>query len=101
MDLTIKRLHQIILEMQDGHNYYAQPQRDQQVSCVMPGKMEEWISRLSMVEEGLRYTQPSYKCLLCGRKTYDKKELLGPCNEPECMGVLSVINKRKGGRDDK
>ena len=43
-----------------------------------------------------RYSDsPVYKCLLCGQETKDKNVLLGPCNEPECMGVSVVINRRK------
>jgi hypothetical protein len=47
------KLKQIIAEMQDSKYYYAQPQREQQVSVVMPDKQTEWISRLMMIEESL------------------------------------------------
>ena len=53
MNIQKAKLKQIITEMQDSKNYYAQPQRKQQVSVVMPKKQTEWISRLRMIEECL------------------------------------------------
>lgn len=52
--MILQRLKQIILEMQEGKNYYVQPRRKQNVSIVIPGKQEEWISRLSMVAEEIK-----------------------------------------------
>lgn len=57
MELTFQCLERIIEEMRDAKNYYAQPQRNQQVCVVMPGKQDEWISRLSMVKEGLKQSR--------------------------------------------
>jgi len=52
----IVKLEQIIKEMQDPKNYYSQPQRSSQVTCVVPAKQTEWISRLYMIKEELTAT---------------------------------------------
>lgn len=50
---TLVKLTLIISEMQNPKFYYSQPYRKHQISCVIPGKQEEWISRLSMIKNEL------------------------------------------------
>lgn len=52
--MNITKLEQIVKEMQNPENYYKQPDRGKQIVMVMPGKQTEWISRLSMIVEGLK-----------------------------------------------
>lgn len=47
------KLAPILSEMQNPKFYYSQPYRKHQISCVVPGKQEEWISRLSMIKNEL------------------------------------------------
>lgn len=47
------KLNHVISEMQNPKNYYSQPNRDKLVCVVMPGKQEEWISRLLMIKNEL------------------------------------------------
>ncbi len=53
-DTTLQKLDAILTEMQSPSFYYAQPQSDQQVNCVLAGKQQEWISRLLMIREDLK-----------------------------------------------
>jgi hypothetical protein len=48
------KLTSILDEMNAPNNYYAMPETSKQISCVMPGKQKEWISRLGMVLEEVK-----------------------------------------------
>lgn len=86
-ELAATKLNQILSEMQNPKFYYNQPQRNSQVSCVMPGKQEEWISRLSMIREELQ------ECTNCA--------FLYPTNEqtqPKCHWPIYQNGAKGKGR---
>lgn len=94
MELILKQLEQIILEMQGSGNYYAQPQRNQAASVVMPGKQEEWISRLSMVVEEVKVELKS--CSTCAYLpcNHRNNKICFGCHDPQ-----SNYKRQKGDKD--
>ena len=47
------KLAAIIKDMTTPSNYYAQPFQSNNLVVVLPGKIEEWIGRLSLVKNHL------------------------------------------------